>query len=150
MSVRVPALPALVAGQALKSEAAASAQRTLGRIRQMLASYDLARDLLDDVPLPAREALASALHRRLRAAGQSADLCRERLDEVEELCASLRDAPSPVAIIDVPDDLFEMLSPYMDEAMEPVLFAISRRVGPGCTAEEVNALFPRPQPAHAP
>jgi hypothetical protein len=40
-----------------------------------------------------------------------------------------------------------MLSPYLDDAMDPVLGAISRRAT--CTPEEVAALFPPPRPTLA-
>lgn len=149
MSVRLPALPALIAGQALKSDAALAAQRTLDQARRLLASYDLAHTILEEIPQHAREAVAVALHRRLAAAHRTADLCRERLDEAAGFCASLRGAGSPVAMVEVPAPLFEMLSPYIDDAMEPILAGISRRVGSDCTPQEAGSLFPRPGPAFA-
>jgi hypothetical protein len=147
MSVHLPALPALVAGQALRADAMTAAHRAIDQIRHLLASYDLVHAILDDVPQAARESVAAALHRRFSAASRMADLCRERLDEAAGFCASLHDADSPVTMVEVPSPLFEMLSPYLDDAMDPVLAAISRRVGPGCTSEEVRALFPPPLPA---
>ena len=50
-------------------------------------------------------------------------------------------------MVEVPAAFYEMLSPYLDDAMAPVLAAISRRVGDGCSAREVEALFPGPAPA---
>lgn len=149
MSVRLPALPALVAGHALKADATAAAQRALDQVGQLLASYDLARSLLDDIPQNAREAVAQALHRRFAAAGRMAESCRERLEEASGFCASLRSAPSPTTPVEVPAPLFEMLSPYLDDAMAPVLATISRRVGPGCTAEDVGAFLSKPGSAVA-
>lgn len=147
MTIVLPALPALMAGQALRSEAEVAARRTLDQIRRLLDSYDLVRSLLDEVPPAAREVLAAALGRRLAAAGQGADHCRQRLDEAAELCAAIRDVPSPVDPVEVSDPLFEMLSPFLDDAMEPVLADISRRAGPGCTPEDVRGLFPPARPA---
>ncbi|EYD77380.1 hypothetical protein Rumeso_01087 [Rubellimicrobium mesophilum DSM 19309] len=144
MSVRLPALPALVAGHALKADATAAAQRALAQVSQLLASYDTTRALLDDVPHPAREALAAAIHRRFAAAGRLAESCRERLDEATGFCDALRCAPSPTTMVEVPASFFEMLSPYIDDAMAPVLAAISRRAGPGCTPGDVGAWLSRP------
>ena len=144
MSVRLPALPALVAAHALKADAMAAAQRALDQVARLLASHDVTRSLFDDVPPPAREALAAAIHRRYAAAGRLAESCRERLEEATGFCDALRCAPSPTTPVEVPAPLFEMLSPYIDDAMAPVLAAISDRVGPGCTAEEVGAFLSRP------
>jgi len=149
MSIHLPALPALVAGQALRSDAMDAAHRAMDQVRQLLASYDLVRSLMDDVPQTARDSLALALHRRFAAAGRLADSCRERLDEAAGFCATLDHAPSPVTMVEVPGPFYEMLSPYLDDAMAPVLDTISRRVGPGCTSEEVGAYLAKPGPAFA-
>jgi hypothetical protein len=149
MSIHLPALPALVAGHALRDDAMAAAHRAMDQVRQLLASYDLVRTLMDDVPQGAREAMALALHRRFAAASRLADTCRERLDEAAGFCASLHHADSPVTPVEVPGPFYEMLSPYLDDAMAPVLDAISRRAGPGCTAEEVGAYLAKPGPAFA-
>jgi hypothetical protein len=149
MSIHLPALPALAAGHALRADAMAAAHRSMDQVRQLLGSYDLVRSLMDDVPQVARDSLAMALHRRFAAAGRLADSCRERLDEAAGFCASLQDADSPTSLVEVPAPFYEMLSPYLDDAMAPVLDAISRRVGPGCTTEEVGAYLAKPGPAFA-
>ncbi len=141
MTIRLPALPALVAARALREDAARAARRSLDQIKQLLGCYDLAIGLVDDMPPAARTAMAEALRSRLLATERRARDCQERLDEAQAFCASLRDTPSPTAMVEVPPDLFEMLSPYLDDAMAPVLDRISRRAGRGCSAEDVGLLF---------
>lgn len=141
MPTRLPALPALVAARALEADAASAARRALDQVQRMLGAYDMLRDLLQDMPEPTRDAGGAALARRLRAADLMARACQDRLEEARGLCASLRAVDSPLALVEVPGALWEMLSPYLDDAMEPVLDRISRRVGEGCTAEEVGRLL---------
>ena len=149
MTIRLPALPALVAARALREDAAAAARRALGLVKQLLGSYDLALALLEDLPASAREAMVAALHRRLVATERLARSAQARLDEVSVFCDLLRATPSPVAMVEVSGELFEMLSPYLDDAMAPVLDRISRRAGPGCTIEAVGRYFPPPCPVLA-
>lgn len=149
MTTRLPALPALVAARALREDAAAAARRVLDQVRQLLGCYDLALAMVADLPPAAREALTEALHRRLLATDRAARACQQRLEEAQAFCASLRHAPSPVTLVEVSGDFFEMLSPYLDDAMAPVLERISRRVGDGVTADEVGRYFPPPRPAVA-
>ena len=144
MSVRLPALPALVAGHALKADAMAAAHRALTQVTRLLDSHDVTRSLLDEVPPTAREALSAAIHRRYAAAGRAAESCRERLEEATGFCAALQNAPTPTTLVDVPLAFFEMLSPYIDDAMAPVLATISHRAGPGCTADDVGAYLSKP------
>jgi len=144
MSVRLPALPALVAGHALKADAMAAAHKALTQVSRLLASHDVTRSLLDDVPQSSRESLAAAMHRRYVAASRLAESCRERLEEATGFCDALRHAPSPTTLVEVPVSLYEMLSPYIDDAMEPVLATISHRAGAGCTARDVGAYLARP------
>lgn len=141
MTIRLPALPALVAAHALREDAAQAARRSLDQIRQLLGCYDLAIGLVGDMPPAARTAMAEALRNRLVATEARARACQERLDEASAFCASLRHTPSPTAMVEVPGSLFEMLSPYLDDAMAPVLDRISRRAGSGCTAEDVGLFF---------
>lgn len=149
MTTRLPALPALVAARALQEDAAAAARRALQQVKQLLGCYDLALSVVGDLPASAREALVTALQRRLRATERAARACQERLEEAQAFCGSFRYTPSPVAMVEVPGALFEMLSPYLDDAMALVLDRISRRVGAGCTAEEVGRYFPVPRPVLA-
>ena len=148
MTIHLRALPALVAARALRKDAAA-ARRTLDLVRKLLGSYDLALALLADLPVPAREAMVAALHKRLVATERLARSAQARLDEVSVFCDLLKGTPSPVAMVEVSVDLFEMLSPYLDDAMAPVLARISRRAGPGCTVETVGRYFPPPRPVLA-
>lgn len=141
MTVSLPALPALLAGRALRDEAAAAAGKVMDQVRTLLACYDLTLALIDDMPEAARLAATQALTRRLAAIDRAARHCLDRLDEAAGLCRSLDGLGSPLATVEVPDPLFEMLSPYLDDAMAPALAAIARRAGPGCSAEEVAALF---------
>lgn len=147
MPIRLPALPALVAARALQADAALAARRALEQVRQLLAGYDLLREVLDDLPPASREDGAAALLRRLRAADRKALSCQERLEEATGFCASLRAVDSPTALVEVSANFFEMLSPYLDEAMEPVLARISRRTG--LAPSDVEMIFPRPRPAIA-
>ena len=149
MPVHLPALPALVAGHALKADAMAAAHRALAQVTRLLDSHDVTRSLLDEVPQAAREALSAAIHRRYAAAGRLAESCRERLEEATGFCDTLRCAPTPTTLVEVPVPFFEMLSPYIDDAMAPVLAAISRRAGPGCTADDVGAYLSGPGSAVA-
>lgn len=149
MTIRLPALPALVAARALHRDAAQAARRSLDQVKQLLDCYDLALSLVHDMPAAARAAMAEALRNRLVTTEQRARGCQERLDEATALCATLRDTPSPTAMVEVQGSLFEMLSPYLDDAMAPVLDRISRRAGTGCTAEDVGLLFPPARPALA-
>ncbi len=141
MTIRLPALPALVAARALRNDAAQAARRSLDQIKQLLGCYDLALSLVHDMPPAARDAMVAALRSRLVATEQRARACQERLDEAQAFCASLRHTPSPTTLVEVPGGLFEMLSPYLDDAMAPVLDRISRRAGSGCTAEDVGLYF---------
>jgi hypothetical protein len=141
MPTRLPALPALVAARALEADATAAARRALDEVRHLLAGYDLVRDLLDGLPGHVRNAGTAALARRLRAADERARACQDRLEEASVFRAAVRSLDSPTAPVDVPAGLWEMLSPYLDDAMAPVLQGISRRVGSGCTADDVSHLF---------
>ncbi|TNC72243.1 hypothetical protein [Rubellimicrobium roseum] len=147
MSIRLPALPALVAGRALKADTVVAAQRALDEANRLLQGFEVALSLLDDLPDLARPALVEALRHRLAAADRRARASQDRLEEVTGFCGSLRSAASPVEMIEVPAALFEMLSPYLDEAMRPVLQTLSRRAGPGCSVEMVESYFPSPSPA---
>ena len=145
MTIRLPALPALVAARSLRGDAAAAARRALDQVRQLLGCYDLALSLVADLPAPARTGLVEALHKRLVATERAARSCQSRLDEATTFCENLRHTPSPVAMVEVPGEFFEMLSPYLDDAMAPVIDRISRRAGPGCTLEAVGRYFPPPR-----
>jgi uncharacterized Fe-S cluster-containing protein len=141
MPTCLPALPALVAARALEADASAAARNALAQVRRTLDGYDLLRDLLDDMPASTREAGTAAFARRLRAVDAMAQACRERLEEAQEFCASLRGVDSPLSLVEVPPALWEMMSPYLDDAMEPVLDRISRRAG--CPVEDVGRIFDR-------
>jgi hypothetical protein len=144
MTTRLPALPALVAARALREEATAAARRSLDQVRDLLSCYDLALAVARDLPPSAREVLVDALHGRLVATEGAAQACQARLEEVGRFCDRLRAIPRPNAMVEVPAPLFEMISPYLDDAMEPVIAAISRRAGPGCSAEAVGRYFAQP------
>ncbi len=142
MPTCLPALPALVAARALEADASAAARRALDQVRRVLDGYDVLRNLLEDLPPPTREAGNAALADRLRAADAMAQACQERLEEAQVFCASLRNVDSPLSLVAVPSGLWEMLSPYLDDAMEPVLDRISRRAG--CSVEDAGRVFLRP------
>ncbi len=142
MPTCLPALPALVAARALEADASTAARRALDQVRRMLDGYELLRGVLDDLPPPTREAGTAALARRMRAADAMAQACQARLREAQAFCSTLRDVDSPLSVVEVPPSLWEMLSPYLDDAMEPVLDRISRRAG--CSAQDVGRLFERP------
>jgi hypothetical protein len=136
-----------MAGQALKAEATAAAQAVLDQVRQLVSAYDLTLSLVHDLPPAAREALGTALSERAATLDHQANHCRARLDEAAAFLRSFDATVSPTALVEVPGPFFEMLSPYLDDAMGPVLGVISRRAT--CTPEEVAALFPRPRPTLA-
>jgi hypothetical protein len=147
MPVALPALPALMAGQALRTDAMAAAQAALEQVRQLVSAYDLTLSLVRDLPPPARDALTAALSDRATVLDRLARHCKARLDEATDFVRSLDAALSPTDLVEVPGPFFEMLSPYLDDAMDPVLGAISRRAT--CSPEEVAAIFPRPRPTLA-
>ncbi len=147
MTIRLPALPALVAARALRDDAAQAARGALDQVKRLLGGYDLALSVVADLPAATRDGLREALHRRLVATERSARAAQARLEEVQELCATLRRTSSPVAMVEVSEALWEMLSPYLDDAMAPLLDRISRRAG--TSAEEVGRYFPSPRPAFA-
>ena len=147
--ISLPALPAMVAGRALKADTAAAAQRALDQAKRLLAWYDLTLGVMDELADATHGELVQVLQRRLLAANRATIACHERLDDATEFCRSLDRVTSPVAMVEVPSTFFEMLSPYLDDAMEPVLQAISRRVGSGCSTDEVEAYFPKPKPTLA-
>lgn len=142
MTIRLPALPALVAARALEHDAALAARRALDGVRQLLGCYDLALSVVGDLAPPAREEMTRALHGRLVATERGARAAQGRLEEVRAFRRALGRVPSPVAMVAVGASLFEMLSPYLDDAMAPVLDRIGRRAG--ASAEEVGRLFPQP------
>ncbi len=148
-TISLPALPALVAGRALKVDAAVAAERALEDARRLLACYDMTVSVMDEMPGTAKGLVAEVLHQRLAAANRKAKACQERLDDAAGFCRSLSQAASPVMMVEVSGPFFEMLSPYLDDAMQPVLETISRQVGFGCTADQVGAIFPRPRPTLA-
>ncbi len=147
MTIHLPALPALVAGRALQSDCAEAARRALEEVRNILTGFDLARGVVHDLPAEAAQAMAAALARRLTEADRKARACRERLDEIRGFCTTLHATESPVAMVAVSEALWEMLSPYVDEAMAPVIDRISGRVG--CSPEEAAGYFPAARPAMA-
>lgn len=147
MPIQIPALPALVAGRALQADAAAAARRALEEVRKVLAGFDLARGVMGDLPDEAAKAMGAALARRLAQADARARATRERLDGIVAFCTALHGAPSPVEMVEVEEGMWEMLSPYLDEAMAPVIDRISDRAG--VTAEEAAGYFPLPRPAFA-
>ena len=148
-TISLPALPALVAGRALRDDAAAAARRSLEDAQRLLVSYDVTLSMMVGLPDHAQGPVAQALQRRLTAANRLAQACQNRLEDAAWFCRSLDRVSSPVAMVEVSSTFFEMLSPYLDDAMEPVLKTISRRVGPGCNADQVEAFFPRPKPSLA-
>lgn len=148
-TISLPALPALVAGRALRDDATAAARRSLEEARRLLASYDVTMNMIEGLPDQAQGLVAQALQRRLTAANRLAQSCQHRLDDAALFCRSLDRVSSPVAMVEVSGAFFEMLSPYLDDAMEPVLRSISRRVGHGCSADQVETFFPRPKPSLA-
>lgn len=147
MTIRLPALPALVAARALRDDAAQAARGALDQVKQLLGCYDLALSVVADLPAATRDGLREALHGRLVSTERSARTAQERLEEVQAFCATLQRTPSPIAPVEVSETLFEMLSPYLDDAMAPVLARISRRAG--ASAEEVGRYFPAPRPVLA-
>lgn len=147
MPVALPALPALMAGHALKADATAAAQAALEQLRQLVSAYDLTLSLVADLPQAARQALTSALTERAERVDRLARNCQDRLDEATAFVRSFGATCSPTDMVEVPGPFFEMLSPYLDEAMDPVLGTISRRAT--CSPEEVAAFFPRPRPSLA-
>jgi hypothetical protein len=147
MTTHVPALPALVAARALRDDATAAARRALDQVSRLLRAYDLALDVVGDLPPDAQAALAGALHRRLQTTDRNARACEARLGEAHELCEEAARAPSPTDLLPVAAPLFEMLSPYLDDAMAPVLAGISAKVGGGCTPRDVARIFPAPAAA---
>lgn len=149
MTIRLPALPALVAARALRDDAASAARRALDQVRQLLGCYDLALALVSDLPATAGEEMVDALRKRLVTTERIARSCQARLDEASAFCEALCRTPSPIAMVEVPGEFFEMLSPYLDDAMAPVLERISRLAGPGCTREAVGRYFPPPRSALA-
>lgn len=149
MLVSLPALPALVAGRALRTDAVSAAQRALEETGRLLDGYEVFLGLIGDLPEEVRPALAEALRKRLAAADRRAQSCRDRLDDVAGFCRTVHSASSPVEMVEVPAPLFEMLSPYIDDAMRPVLRTISRKAGAGCTVEVVESYFPKPVPTSA-
>ncbi|WP_210528286.1 hypothetical protein [Rubellimicrobium arenae] len=149
MTISVPSLPALVAGRALKADAAAAAERTLRDAARLLDAYELAAGLMDSLPDEARASFAQALARKLAATDSMAKACQSRLDEAVEFCRSFGRFVSPVEMVEVPGAFFEMLSPYLDDAMDPVHRMLAKRAGPGCSVELVESFFPRPVPVGA-
>ncbi|MBP1807268.1 hypothetical protein [Rubellimicrobium aerolatum] len=144
MPISLPSLPALVALRALQAEAAAAAVHALDDAQRVLGSYDVVLEVTADLPEESRVAVLRALARRLAAADHRTRACQARVDEAVRFGRTLRGKPSPVDLVEVPADLFEMLSPYLDDAMTPVLRAIAGRAGRGCSAEVVESYFPQP------
>jgi hypothetical protein len=147
MTIRLPALPALVAARALQDDAGRAARRALDQVQQLLGCYDLALSVVAELPAAARDGMTRTLHKRLVATERAARAAQQRLEEVQAFCASFRRTASPVAMVEVSGTLFEMLSPYLDDAMAPLVERISRRAG--TSAEEVGRYFPAPRPAFA-
>lgn len=142
MPIRLPALPALMAARALEADAAQAAQRALERVKTVLAGYDVLRDVLDVLPDEARAAGLGALAEKIRAADRLGRACRERLEEARGFRASLQDVDCPTAPVEVPPLFFEMLSPYLDDALAPALSAISQRAG--CAPSEAGRFLTGP------
>jgi hypothetical protein len=113
-----------MAGQALKADAMTAAQAALDQVRQLVSAYDLTLSLVRDLPPAARGVLTAALSDRAATLDRLAQNCGARLDEATEFVRSFDATLSPTDLVEVPGPFFEMLSPYLDDAMDPVLGAI--------------------------
>lgn len=147
MTTHVPALPALVAARALHDDAARAARAALDQVTRLLRTYDLALEVLRDLPPPLQSGVAEALGRRLSSTETRARAAEARLDEARRLCRDAGAAPGPTAPVAVESPVFDMLAPYLDDAMQPVCARISARVGRGLTADDIAGFFPAPAAA---
>ena len=147
MPVSLNALPALFAGRALKADAVTAAQRTMQETSRLLQGYDLSVSILKGLPGAARDKAMRTLHARMAAGDRKAKAASDRLTEAEAFCRRAEAVASPTDPILVEDAVFEMLSPYIDDAMEPVLADLASRSG--ATPEAVASIFSKPRPALA-